>query len=134
MEHRTEITIESGTYFSIEGLWSAYLLRINQKAYDRFELVFDDYETAMLVEVDARGYHRTALEGAHRNIDALTLKAGDSLTVPGLHEREVFGFDEIREGRFQLRLEKKYAAAVNVDVVTAVDQARTARLRAEAQQ
>ncbi|WP_311245370.1 MULTISPECIES: hypothetical protein [unclassified Microbacterium] len=121
MTHRTEIAIEPGATFQIEGMWFAYLLRINQKAYDRFELVFDDYETAMLVEVDTRGFNRTPLEGAHRNIDSLVLTEGDIVTVPGLHERTAHAISEVREGRFRFRLEKKYAAAVNVDVVTSRD-------------
>lgn len=132
MTPRAEITIEPGTIFSIEGLWSAHLLRINQKAYNRFELVFDDYETAMLIGIEApAGSTRTPLEGAHRNIDALTLRPWDQLTIPGLHERTLGSIVELREGRFQLRLEKKYAEAVNADVVTPVAQERHRRLRAE---
>lgn len=121
MTHRTEIAIEPGATFQIEGMWFAYLLRINQKAQDRFELVFDDYETAMLVEIDTRGFNRTPLEGAHRNIDGFVLTEGDIVTVPGLHERTAHAISEVREGRFRFRLEKKYAAAVNVDVATSRD-------------
>jgi len=111
------LTVKSGSIFEISGLWSAHLLRINQKAFDRFELVFDDYETAMLIDVDTRGFNRTPLEGAHQNIDSLTLKPGDCITVPGLHERVVGSAVELRAGRVQLLLEKKYAAPVTVDVV-----------------
>jgi hypothetical protein len=51
----------------------------------------------------------------HRS--ALTLKAGDLITVPGLGTKTIGAINQVRHDRYQLRLDEKFVESVTADIV-----------------
>jgi hypothetical protein len=48
---------------------------------------------------------------------ALTLKAGDLITVPGLGTKRIGAINQVSHDRYQLRLDQKFTESVDVDIV-----------------
>jgi hypothetical protein len=67
------------------------------------------------------------LEGVHtmNYRSAITLKHGDVISVPGIGTKIIGAIDQIRHDRYRLRLEEKFVAAVEVDVVISTGEHRS---------
>lgn len=89
---------------------SGRLLGVEQTARNRFELTFNEMHPEGTVTVETVFDDR--LVGEH----GLLLKQGDVVTIPAIGTKMIGTIMRIREGRYQVRLEEKYVAAIVVDI------------------
>lgn len=119
MTPRDSLTVTPGLRLEIPGRWGGDLLLIDSYSHVGFQLLFDENDPRMAVEVAARNPMIEMSIGDGPRIDSLGLHVHDVVVIPGIGSKVVGGIIEIRPGRYQLRLEEKFAERIVVDVLAA---------------
>jgi len=120
MKTVNRLTLQPGTMVAIPTFGQELIARIEQLEYDKFRVSLSETDPEIGFDVDTRGFNRVP-EGIGEEVAMLPLTEFDLITTAELGTRSVWSIDEIRPGRYQFVLGKKYEPniVVNIDGASA---------------